>query len=121
MSCPCGSGQSYESCCGAVHSNQANAKTAESLMRARYTAFVKHNIDFVAATHVPGTTDFDPVEAKDWAQNSTWMGLEVVKTHKGQAEDTKGTVEFRARYADKQDKQYLHHEIAEFKKVNNLW
>lgn len=121
MGCPCGSQQSYEQCCQLIHQDPKSVATAEALMRARYSAFVKANIDFIGATHIPGTEDFDPAEAKDWAENSIWQGLEIVKSHKGSAADDKGTVEFKAKYKDTQDKQYVHHEIAEFKKVNGQW
>ncbi|HEX8865525.1 MAG TPA: SEC-C metal-binding domain-containing protein, partial [Lentzea sp.] len=37
--CPCGTGQSYVDCCGALHSGARTAATAEQLMRSRYSAF----------------------------------------------------------------------------------
>ncbi len=95
MTCPCGTQKSYEECCGPLHEG-SKAKTAEELMRSRYSAFVKKNIDYIGATHVPGTTDFDPAEAKDWADNSIWNGLDIVKTEKGQEDDKFGVVEFKA-------------------------
>jgi SEC-C motif-containing protein len=45
--CPCGSGKSYGECCRPVISGEKKAPTAESLMRARYSAYVKHEIDFI--------------------------------------------------------------------------
>lgn len=121
MSCPCGNEKPYEQCCEMAHKDLAKASTAESLMRARYTAFVKNNIDFIAKTHIPGTTDFDPQEAKDWAESSIWQGLEIVSTKKGGPQDTAGIVEFKARYSDKAEKSYIHHEIAHFKKLDGFW
>ena len=37
--CPCGSGQSYTTCCGPWHAG-VPAPTAEALMRSRYSAYV---------------------------------------------------------------------------------
>ena len=37
--CPCGSGATYGECCGPIHDGTAKAKTAEALMRARYSAY----------------------------------------------------------------------------------
>lgn len=120
--CPCGNEQSYENCCGALHSGKASASTAEELMRARYSAFAKSEIDYVEKTHVPGTTDFDPEEAKKWAGSSEWLGLEIVKTEKGQKTDKTGVVEFKAKYKDiESDKTLIHHEISTFKNIDGIW
>lgn len=120
MTCPCGIQKSYEECCGPLHEG-AKAETAEELMRSRYSAFVKKNIDYIGATHLPGTTDFDPTEAKEWADTSIWNGLEIVKTEKGLKDDKFGVVEFKALYSDKNDNNYVHHEVAKFKKQDDTW
>lgn len=120
--CPCGTESSYESCCEIYHKGAKSPETAEKLMRARYSAFAKSQIDFIASTHLPGTEDFDPKEAKVWADGSEWLGLEIVKTEKGNESDNKGVVEFKARYKDKaSDKTLVHHEIATFEKQNSTW
>ena len=119
--CPCGSGSSYEDCCEKFHKLTEEAPTAEKLMRARYSAFVKNEIKYIEQTHEPGTTDFDPKEAEEWATTSTWKGLSIVKTKLGEAENDTGIVEFKCVYADKEGKDYLHHEISTFKKIDNKW
>jgi SEC-C motif-containing protein len=90
-------------------------------MRARYSAFVKHQIEFISKTHMPGTSDFDPIEAEKWAKSSQWDHLEIVKTHKGNPDDQDGIVEFKAFYKDEAHKSFIHHEIAEFKKIEDQW
>ncbi len=120
-SCPCESGKEYEDCCGIYHLSKEKPETAEKLMRARYSAFAKGQIEFIGNTHTPDTTDFDAEEAKKWSETSTWKGLEIVKTDKGGAEDKVGTVEFKALYADEEAKDYLHHEISTFKKIDDVW
>jgi SEC-C motif-containing protein len=118
--CPCGSQKDYNQCCGKYHQGE-KAPTAEALMRARYSAFAKHQIKFIGDTHTPGTKDFDENEAKEWATNSNWEKLEIVKTFKGKEDQDEGVVEFKAYYSDKEDHHFCHHEIAEFKKINGQW
>jgi len=58
--CPCGSGVGYMKCCGTLHNNAvayANAK-AEAVVRARYTAYAKREIDFIIGSTHPLNKDF---------------------------------------------------------------
>lgn len=119
--CPCGEKAEYTECCAQIHQNPKKAITAEKLMRARYSAFAKNNIDFIDSTHVPGTVDFNKEEAQEWAQNSIWKKLEVVKVQEGLESDDKGIVEFKAYYDDQAKNQYIHHEIAHFEKIDGQW
>ena len=112
--CPCGSQENYESCCGAFHTQSKQPQTAEQLMRARYSAFAKNQISFIESTHMPGTTDFDAGEAQEWATSSQWKGLKIIQAKND-------VVEFQAHYADKEGKDYLHHEIAKFKRLEDIW
>lgn len=121
MSCPCGSNLDYNNCCEPFHLGEAKPETAQLLMKARYSAFVKNQIQFIADTHIPGTEDFSIDEAREWATNSTWKGLKIVSAKNGLKEDKTGVVEFQALYSDAQDKDYLHHEISTFKKVDDVW
>ena len=119
--CPCGSQKAYKDCCEKLHSANSEASTAEMLMRARYSAFVKNELDYVEKTHIPGTRDFDKAEAKKWAESSIWEGLEVLKTHLGKENDETGVVEFKAKYKDSKDNHFNHHEVSNFKKENGKW
>jgi SEC-C motif-containing protein len=119
--CPCGSEKDYSQCCELFHTGAEVAATAEEVMRARYSAFVKNQIKFIEETHEPGTTDFNAEEAGEWATSSTWKGIQIVKTKQGGAEHDTGIVEFKCVYADKENKDYLHHEISTFKKIDNKW
>ena len=119
--CACGSEKEYKVCCGPYHEGKEKPATAELLMRARYSAFVEKQIDFIGNTHVPGTKDFDKEEASQWAETSTWKGLDIVTTKQGQKDNDSGVVEFRALYTDKEGKDYLHHEISTFKKIDDEW
>lgn len=119
--CPCGSDKEYTNCCERFHTNKEQAPSAELLMRARYSAFAKNQIDYIESTHIPGTEDFSAEEAKKWASESNWDKLEIVNTKNGQKEDSSGVVEFKAFYSDKDQKNYIHHEISNFKKIDGKW
>ncbi|MBD64508.1 MAG: hypothetical protein CME62_04840 [Halobacteriovoraceae bacterium] len=121
QNCPCQSGDTYQNCCEKFHKKEAHPPTAEKLMRARYCAFATNNIQFIADTHIPGTTDFDIEEAREWATTSTWEGLDILNTEKGEENDQTGQVEFRAIYTDDKEKKYVHHELSTFKKVDDVW
>ncbi len=121
MSCPCQSNLEYQNCCEPFHKKTQFPDTAEKLMRARYSAFAKQEIDFIADTHMPGTSDFDKEEARQWSESSEWPGLEIVKTENGLASDESGIVEFKAQYIDENKKEVIHHEISSFKKSDGKW
>lgn len=119
--CACTSGLDLKDCCGPFLDNSKWPDTAESLMRSRYSAYVLKKIDYVDKTHHPKFGgDFDKDEALKWANESEWMGLDIVKKSKGETQDDTGTVEFVAKYKN-QGKDAKHHEIANFKKHNDKW
>ncbi|EJK78039.1 hypothetical protein THAOC_00084 [Thalassiosira oceanica] len=52
--CPCGSGLGYAKCCGKLHKDPKAfaSATAEQVVRARYSAYAKREVDFiVGSTH----------------------------------------------------------------------
>lgn len=52
--CPCGSGLGYMKCCGIIHKKEDKfgLATAEQIVRARYSAYAKREVDFIiASTH----------------------------------------------------------------------
>ena len=88
--CPCGSAESYDSCCGPLHRGARQAGTAVELMRSRYSAFVLGEVDHLFRTWHPRTRPAGLVE--DGLDTSrTWTGLEGL----GHGEDW---VEFDAHY-----------------------
>ncbi len=120
--CPCGSGKKYSECCEPLHKGTQKAQTPEALMRARYSAYVKHEIDFIINTCETGEkiAEIDRKATEDWSNNSTWHGLKILRTEKGGADDTEGIVEFECIYTQKGIRD-THHEIAGFRKVNGEW
>lgn len=113
--CYCGSGKSYEACCGRLHSGAENAASAEALMRSRYSAYVLKLEDYLLATWHPETR---PSELDLAADDSKWLGLEVRK-HAVQ-DDTHATVEFVARYRIA-GKGHRLHELSRFVKQDGRW
>jgi SEC-C motif-containing protein len=121
MTCPCGSNKSYETCCGIFHSGKAVAPTAEALMRSRYSAFAKHEIDYLKqTTWPPYQKHFDEAGYFSRAKDSIWLRLQILHSEDGKESDTKGTVTFIA-------KSMLNGELVEqreksfFKKKNGVW
>jgi len=85
QTCPCGSGERYDACCGRLHRGAAQAATAEELMRSRYSAYALGDLDHVFRTWHPRTRPDDL--APD--PGLTWTGLRIL----GSGEDW---VEFEA-------------------------
>ena len=119
--CPCGSGQPYDQCCQPMIQGDARAQTAEQLLRSRYSAHVKEQIDYIYDTTYPTQrVNINRNQVAEWSRKSQWLGLEILNVHNGQAADESGTIEFMAYYRDK-DKKITHHETATFKKDAGCW
>ena len=113
--CPCGSNQTYESCCEPVINGKL-PETAEQLMRSRYSAYVKSELAYIKKTCAPETLkDYDDEGVKTWSKQSKWLGLAINSTDKGGPTDKKGKVEFTAKY-ELNGKVLEHHEVSEFRK-----
>ena len=120
-SCPCGSQVAYETCCRPLIKGEQPALTAEQLMRARYSAFVKKELEFIFISLHPGyRSDYDEQSTRAWAESAEWQGIKIVKTIAGGPEDGEGQVEFVASYVEKGNKQE-HHELSAFKKEKGVW
>lgn len=91
--CVCGSGRSFSSCCGPFLDGEADAPTAEKLMRSRYAAYALRREEYVLRTWHSSTR---PPEL-DLNDGVRWTGLTVKRAEGGEADET-GTVEFEARY-----------------------
>jgi SEC-C motif-containing protein len=119
--CPCGSQKKVNECCLPVIKGTQVAQTAETLMRARYSAFALGEIDFIISSHHSRTRDeVKREEVEEWSRKSEWLGLRIVNTQAGQQSDTKGNVIFHARY-HMDGKLTDHWENAEFEKENGQW
>lgn len=119
--CPCGSGTDYQSCCGPYLRGAALPPTAEALMRSRYSAYARQEIDYLKETLWPKyQPSFDFAATAQWASENHWTGLSVLKTDKGQVGDREGTVLFEAKYLAGGDLK-THRELSRFRKKSGRW
>lgn len=98
LSCPCQTGAKtpilFSNCCQKYIENIEQAKTAEQLMRSRYSAFVMEDEAYLlrswhASTRPPSIT-FDSA--------SKWIGLKIVSSTDGTESHQEGWVKFIAKY-----------------------
>jgi len=111
--CPCGRA-AWAACCGRYIGTGVPAPDAESLMRSRYSAFVRGHVEHLRATwhpdHCPADLQPDP--------SVRWLGLEV-RDHRVTGPDT-GEVEFVARSRIQGRGQRLH-ERSRFVRQHGRW
>ncbi|SFD03161.1 SEC-C motif-containing protein [Nocardioides terrae] len=107
--CPCGSGATYDACCGRLHRGNRTAGSPLELMRARYSAYVVGDADFVFATWHPRTRPDDVL----LDPGLTWTGLAI----SGHGEDW---VEFTASYLSRTGAGELH-ERSRFEQRAGRW
>ena len=90
-------------------------------MRARYSAHVKVDVDFLyATTHPDYRENYDHKGTKSWAEKSEWQGLEILGTTAGGSTDEEGEVEFIARFRDTEGLR-SHRERGQFKRRKKKW
>ena len=121
MPCPCGLDRAldYTSCCGRYISGREEVPTAEALMRSRYTAYVRAEVDWVFDTHDPRTRDVTKEAIREWSERAKWQGLSVLSTEAGSAEDREGVVTFEARFLD--GGLQFHRERSTFRRHEGKW
>lgn len=121
MNCFCGILKPYADCCQHIHNNISEAKTAEQLMRSRYSAFVRADGDYLMQSHHSTTRPLKEKKAiVKWAKSVSWIRLEVLETLKGKVGDTEGTVTFNAYFYENGEVNVIHEKSA-FVKENGNW
>ncbi len=117
--CPCGSGSAFANCCEPVIKGTSESETAEELMRARYSAFVTHAIDFIVdSTHSRTRKEVDLAFIRDWSENSTWRGLQVFETKI--VDENRALVSFEAQFTQ-DGKDHSHREKSLFEREDGKW
>jgi SEC-C motif-containing protein len=90
--CPCGTGLSYQICCGPYHQGKP-APTPEALMRSRYSAFCLGKMDYVLETWaLPGRPAALTADV-----GIDWKGLQVLSAS---SDGDLGKVSFSATFAE---------------------
>jgi SEC-C motif domain protein len=121
--CPCGNQDDFANCCQPLIRGDQVAKTAEQLMRSRYSAHAVARdeagaIDYLMQTWAPEQrAHIDRQAVSDWATTAQWLGLTIV-SH--QPQGNTATVEFIARYSH-EDQIQLHRELSHFCRKNDRW
>lgn len=99
-----------------IIAGQAPAVTAQQLMRSRYTAYVRADGAYLAASWHPSTRPV-PLELGGAIQ---WQGLAVVSCKAGLEMDNRGSVEFIARYQHQGVPGQVH-ENSRFVREQGVW
>lgn len=119
--CPCGSALPYGECCEPIILGKREAVTCLELMRSRYVAFTMAHVDYLMRSHHPSSRPIkERKQIKKWAESVQWMGLSILSTKNGEANDDTGYVEFRALFLEDGQMQQIH-ENSFFKRENNRW
>lgn len=112
--CPCGTGKAFDDCCGAILSGKRIASTAEELMRSRYSAYVKKDVDYLVRTTLPASRTPDLADSiRNWMDRVQWIQLHVLSS-------SEGYVEFIAEYVSNGKPGRLH-ERSLFTKHKGEW
>jgi len=130
--CPCTSSsehvnrdqKTYEKCCQPLHDRRIHAKTAEQLMRSRYSAYVLKHTDYLLETyHMDFQLENEREKLVDSLKNTQWLGL-IVHSHKV-LNATDAIVEFSAFFKSCGDTSNIGfeqiHERSSFVLVKNHW
>lgn len=114
--CPCQSGKDFTACCGPLLAG-GKAKTAEALMRSRYTAYAQGDVAHLKRTLAPEhRAEFDPVEIAASMAQTQWIGLQILDTVNGGEADETGSVEFAARYLLRDGQVHVLQERSRFRR-----
>jgi SEC-C motif-containing protein len=118
--CPCGAPLAYDACCGRyIEHPEVAAPSAEALMRSRYSAYTRQNVEYLMATWHPDCCP-DRLDLSEGDPQVKWLGLEVIRCSAGLPGDQEGVVEFLARYKVGGRAERLH-EISRFVCVDGRW
>lgn len=90
-------------------------------MRSRYAAYVVGNLDHLERSATPeARSAFNRLDARQVVEETTWLGLDVLRVVAGGSEDGHGQVEFVCRYSQ-QGRKAAQHELASFCRQHGVW
>ncbi|QQS53638.1 MAG: SEC-C domain-containing protein [Candidatus Competibacteraceae bacterium] len=117
--CPCGSGKTYVACCGPYLDHGQRPATAETLMRSRYSGYVLAREGYLRRSWHESTRP-ETLDLSGKAGTVNWLGLKIVRVEAGGSDDTRGVVEFVARYKVG-GKAHRLHETSRFVREEGQW
>jgi SEC-C motif-containing protein len=118
MKCPCSSGKSFKQCCEPLLLGHKHARTAQQLMRSRYTAYaLGGHGEYLLATWWPDSARH--LSADGLSESDVqWQSLEVLsKQQKGD----EAWVRFQAYCLDQDNELAVMREHSYFKRENGRW
>lgn len=116
--CNCQSGKPVTQCCLPIINGSRAADTPEELMRSRYTAFCRQEIDYLENTTDPENSEsFDREANEAWAKSAKFLGLKVLQASE---DGDEGNVEFAAHFEIDGEK-LEHHENSRFVRKGGKW
>ena len=112
--CICGSEKEFSKCCEPIIEKKQKAKTAEELMRSRYSAYVMANGSYLVYSAAKKNRYADDIALIEEFSNSVeWLKLDVLDV-------LKDLVEFKAYYRDNEGIKVLH-ERSSFTQEDGEW
>jgi SEC-C motif-containing protein len=128
--CPCGSDTTYTKCCGKLHKNlfAFQKATPEQVVRARYTAYAKREIDFIIQSTHPMNEKFVG-DIKHWREQidvNCYDNFELTKCaiveEKVMDDDKTATVCFVANMVQRDSRERTSfQETSTFERVAGAW
>lgn len=120
--CPCNPNKAYEECCKKAHTFIKAAKTAEQLMRSRYSAFVMANGEYLQKSHHKSTrpSKRENKETVNWAKSVAWIKLEVLVAPETTENTERNTVKFIAYFLENGQMETIQ-EHSVFVKEDDTW
>jgi SEC-C motif-containing protein len=116
--CPCGSGKTYALCCGPCHRGEL-VKSAEALMRSRYSAYALGLVDYILKTTHPEHPDakrpeeIRRKEIEEFCTTTIFKGLKILDSQEDK-------VKFTA-FLHMDGKDFSFTEKSTFGKVDGKW
>jgi SEC-C motif domain protein len=121
MEVPWHDNESLEAYCLPFIRQQKRPTSAVELMASRYVAYATGAVDYLFDTHDPKTRSrADRQAIESWAKRAEFVGLDILSSDAGGAEDEQGGVEFIARY-EIDGTPHQHHEKATFRRIDGVW
>ena len=113
--CYCGSQKKFDSCCGPLLTGLSSAQSSEQLMRSRYTAFCRANLEYLVDTlHFSNRTSTTKLDLQKIFDSVQWKSLRVISS-------SVKSVEFVAFYLDEHKLVQQLHEVSEFTLEDGSW